>query len=158
MARLVVYMGSMDEQGDDDERRSDSRKPIELKVEYKRINAFFADFTRNISKGGTFIGTSKPLDVGTEFVFKLFVPNLDGPIEIRGLVKWIVTPDEAKHSAAQRIGQGEPGMGIRFIYDDDQERKQIEEVVHGLMVDSLGQLLSSKLMSQPGGRSRDDDD
>jgi type IV pilus assembly protein PilZ len=154
-------MGSMAEPGDDsddDERRLDSRKPIELKVEYKRINAFFADFTRNISKGGTFIGTSKPLDVGTEFVFKLFVPNLDEPIQIRGLVKWIVTPDEAKQSpAAQRIGQGEPGMGIRFIYADAAERKQIEEVVHGLMVDSLGQLVYSKLMAKPPGKAASDD-
>ena len=30
---------------------------IELTVEYKRMNAFFADYTKNISRGGTFIRT-----------------------------------------------------------------------------------------------------
>ena len=44
-------------------------------VDYKRLNTFFADYTKNISKGGTFIRTSKPLDVGTEFVFVLTVPD-----------------------------------------------------------------------------------
>jgi len=153
-AVYVVYMDPMADQGDDDERRIHSRTPIELKVEYRRINAFFSDFTRNISKGGTFIGTSKPLDVGTEFVFKLFVPDLEEPIQIRGLVKWIVTPDEVQaSSAARRIGRGEPGMGIRFIYQDDREREQIEQVVQGLMVDSLGPILYSRLIAHPPGKT-----
>jgi type IV pilus assembly protein PilZ len=143
----------------DEERRDHSRRPIELKVEYKRLNAFFADYTRNISKGGTFIQTAKPLDVGTEFVFKLFIPKLEQPLEIRGLVKWIVTAQDLEDSeAARKIGQGEPGMGIRFIYDDDTERGQIEQIVENLMVDSLGQLLYSKLMAHPPARSEGSDD
>ena len=48
--------------------------PSQLRVDYKRMNTFFADYTKNISKGGTFIRTSKPLDVGTEFVFVLSIP------------------------------------------------------------------------------------
>src|SRR5690348_1888069 len=39
----------------DSERRDGPRVPIELKVEYKKLNSFFADYTKNISKGGTFI-------------------------------------------------------------------------------------------------------
>ena len=42
---------------DSDDRRGDPRQPIELKVEYKRLNAFFADYTKNISRGVTFIQT-----------------------------------------------------------------------------------------------------
>ncbi|HWN69111.1 MAG TPA: PilZ domain-containing protein, partial [Haliangium sp.] len=56
--------------------REHGRKPIELEVTYKRLNAFFSDYTKNISKGGTFIKTEKPLEVGTEFLFKLHVPRL----------------------------------------------------------------------------------
>ena len=48
-----------------------ARAPIELKVDYKKLNTFIADYTKNISKGGTFIKTDRPLKVGTEFVFKL---------------------------------------------------------------------------------------
>src|ERR1041385_6980995 len=61
------------------DRRSNGRHPIELKVEYKRLNTFFADYTKNISKGGTFIGTDKPLDIGTELVFALSIPPLREP-------------------------------------------------------------------------------
>ena len=53
----------------------DVRRPIELKVEYKRLNTFFADYTKNISRGGTFIKTARPLPIGTEFLFKLFIPG-----------------------------------------------------------------------------------
>ena len=71
----------------DDDRRHGLRAPIELKVEYKRLNTFFADYTRNISRGGTFIGTDKPLKVGTEFVFALGIPNIPEPLRLRGRQK-----------------------------------------------------------------------
>ena len=57
-----------------------ARTPIELKVEYKKMNTFFADYTKNISKGGTFIKTDRPLPVGTEFLFKGRCPRADAVI------------------------------------------------------------------------------
>lgn len=116
------------------------RTAIELKVEYKRLNTFFADYTKNISKGGTFIKTKKPLEVGTEFVFKLQVPSLEAPLQLRGQVKWVVPDSDPDQSA---------GMGIRFIYASDEERERIEETVERLMVESLGYHLSSKLLGKP---------
>lgn len=135
----------------EDERREGGRAPIELKVEYKKLNTFFADYTRNISKGGTFIKTRKPLDEGTEFVFKLIVPRLPEALAIRGEVKWVVREGQELPPEAPG-GDHEPGMGIRFIYDSDEERRAIESVVERLMIDSLGQLIYSKLMSgaEPG--------
>src|SRR5687767_4928527 len=125
--------------GDEDGDRRSARPPIELKVEYKKLNTFFADYTRNISKGGTFIRTRKPLDEGTEFVFKLIVPRLEHPIAIRGEVKWVVREQNG-------IAAGDPGMGIRFLYGSDAERRSVEAIVERLMIDSLGQLIYSKLM------------
>src|SRR4029077_13419347 len=58
-----------------EERRESERHAITLRVDYKRMNTFFADYAKNISKGGTFIRTGKPLDVGTEFVFVLSIPG-----------------------------------------------------------------------------------
>jgi type IV pilus assembly protein PilZ len=134
----------MDPGSEDGERRDGGRAPIELKVEYKKLNTFFADYTRNISKGGTFIKTRKPLNEGTEFMFKLIVPRLPAPLALRGTVKWVVREGEA--SPEGEPGEG-PGMGIRFIYASDDERRAIEAVVERLMIDSLGQLIYSKLMS-----------
>ncbi len=133
----------MSEPRESDLRRH-PRAPIELKVEYKKLNTFFADYTKNISKGGTFIKTRRPLAVGTEFVFKLLVPTMPEPIALRGKVKWVVTEQQAAADAQNP----EAGMGIRFIYDDDDLRERIEAEVERLMVDSLGELLYSKLMGR----------
>jgi type IV pilus assembly protein PilZ len=133
---------------DPSERREHDRHAIELKVEYKRLNKFFADYTKNICKGGTFIKTTKPLEIGTQFLFKLFVPTLPEPLRLTGEVKWLVRPEEVADDAEDV----EPGMGIRFIYSADQEREQLEELVEKLMIGSLGQLLYSKLMGKGGSR------
>src|SRR3954447_8481008 len=81
---------------DDEDRREMERSAITLKVDYKRLNTFFADYTKNISKGGTFIRTTKPLAIGTEFVFVLTVPE-PKPVhlELTGEVKWVVTEADA---------------------------------------------------------------
>jgi type IV pilus assembly protein PilZ len=128
------------------DRRGAPRAAIELSVEYKRLNTFFADYTRNISKGGTFIRTERPLDVGTEFVFALTIRGLDEPLRLRGRVKWIVPAGDAtKDSPA--------GMGIEFQYADDGERRSTEEVVEELMGRELGEELSAKLLGRKGTES-----
>jgi type IV pilus assembly protein PilZ len=126
------------------DRRIHPRVPIELKVEYKRLNTFFADYTKNISKGGTFIKTAKALDIGTEFIFSLTVPGLSDPLRLRGRVMWVIR--EGEDPPPQAEAPYEPGMGIRFIYDTDDQRRTVLGQVERLMVDSLGPLLYSKLM------------
>jgi type IV pilus assembly protein PilZ len=133
-------------------RRDFPRAPIELKVEYKRLNTFFADYTKNISRGGTFIRTSRPLDVGTEFVFKLVVPNLEQPLALRGQVRWVVKEGEPPPPGVE-VGH-EPGMGIKFIFESEKERQLIEATVEKMMIDSLGQLLYSKLIGKSRGALR----
>jgi type IV pilus assembly protein PilZ len=141
--------------GDGGERRDSGRAPIELKVEYKKLNTFFADYTRNICKGGTFIRTRKPLDEGTQFVFKLIVPRLDQPLAIRGEVRWVVRDGQPSGDAPEGALSSEPGMGIRFLYGSEEERRQVESIVERMMIDNLGQLIYSKLMGRghglPGG-------
>jgi type IV pilus assembly protein PilZ len=140
----------MPSSGEDADRRDHGRAPIELKVEYKKLNTFFADYTKNICKGGTFIKTKRPLEVGTEFVFKLCVPRLGDPLAIRGQVKWVVRDGEEPPPDADGNGH-DAGMGIRFIYASDGERQIIADVVERLMIDSLGQLVYSKLMGKDRG-------
>ena len=80
--------------------REDDRAAVTLKVGYTRLNTFFADYTKNISKGGTFIRTPTPLEIGTEFVFVLTIPepsleNAPVRLELTGCVKWVVTEADA---------------------------------------------------------------
>lgn len=139
----------MDDASDAEERRGEVRAPIELKVEYKRLNSFFADYTKNISRGGTFIKTGRPLPIGTEFLFKLYVPQLQAALEIHGEVQWIVSEAEVAEGKHE-----EAGMGIRFVYREGASRDEVTRTVEKLMVDSLGQRLYTRLMD----RSRDGED
>jgi len=123
------------------DRRVHARAPIELKVEYKRLNTFFADYTKNISRGGTFIATERPLPIDTEFVFALGVPSLDEPLRLRGKVIWIVTTDEASKA-------NPPGMGIEFQYSGDAERREKEAAVERLLTRELGEHLATKLLGR----------
>ena len=125
----------------EDERRNDARRPIELKVEYKRLNTFFADYTKNISRGGTFIKTARPLPVGTEFLFKLFIPGRAEPLTIHGEVQRIVSGEDIDQD-----GTPDEGMAIKFVYRQGDQQAEIARTVEGIMTESLGPRLYSKLM------------
>jgi type IV pilus assembly protein PilZ len=116
------------------------RAPITLRVDYKRLNTFFADYTKNISKGGTFVRTTKPLEVGTEFMFVLSLPEAV-QLELKGVVKWVV-PESAAGA------ENPAGMGIQFVFDDDSQRLAVENVVAGMMNEALGPLLAQKLLGR----------
>jgi type IV pilus assembly protein PilZ len=122
------------------EKRGEDRTAITLKVDYKRLNTFFADYTKNISKGGTFIRTTKPLDVGTEFLFVLSVPSTEEPLQLNGEVKWVVTEADASMDMPA-------GMGIKFKFNNDGERRKVEQYVEKLMNEALGQHISQKLLA-----------
>ena len=125
-------MSENGEKGPD--HREHSRAPIELKVDYKKLNSFFADYTKNISKGGTFIKTKRSLPIGTRFLFRLTVPGREAPFELNG---------EVVHASPSG---DEPGMGIRFVWVADTDRTAFEGVVEKLMSDSLGPVVTGKLL------------
>ena len=129
----------MDEEGA--ERRGGNRAPIELKVEYKRKNTFFSDYTRNISRGGTFIRTERPLPIGTEFIFALTIPGLDEPLRLNGRVQWISPPEGGDERGA--------GMGIEFVYALQSEHDAVASIVEGLMARELGEGLSQRMLGKP---------
>lgn len=130
-----------------DDAREDSRAAVTLKVGYTRLNTFFADYTKNISKGGTFIRTTQPLELGTEFIFELTVPSaneaISGELKIllTGVVKWIVKEGEATPDKP-------PGMGIAFVFKSEEERARVQAMVSDLMKASLGENLATKLLNR----------
>jgi type IV pilus assembly protein PilZ len=125
----------------DAHKRREARAAITLKVDYRRLNSFFADYTKNISKGGTFIRTSKPLKVGTEFVFVLSLPTIDEQLQLNGEVIWVVTDAEATDEQPS-------GMGIKFRFENDVDRQKVADFVERLMVDALGEHISQRLLAK----------
>jgi type IV pilus assembly protein PilZ len=101
-------------------------------VDYERMNAFFADYTKNLSKGGTFIKTVRPLEIGTRCQFSFTLPALSDPLVLEGEVTWAVSAE-----AAQARGE-DAGMGVKFIFRDDAAKREFEELVERMMKESLG--------------------
>ena len=123
------------------DKRLADRAAITLKVDYRRLNSFFADYTKNISKGGTFIRTAKPLKVGTEFVFVLSLPTLNEQLQLNGEVMWVVNEADATE-------EHPGGMGIKFRFDNDTDRLKVDAFVERLMVDALGEQISQRLLAK----------
>ena len=134
-------MGRSDDDAVPSDRRGAARHAITLRVDYKRMNTFFADYAKNISKGGTFIRTSKPLGIGTEFVFVLSIPEQAHHLQLRGQVVWTV--EEARSTAEHPAG-----MGIRFRFSEPAEKKALEDFVEQLMADKLGGHVTARLLGK----------
>jgi type IV pilus assembly protein PilZ len=116
------------------ERRVHARAPVELQVAYEKLNSFFADYTKNISKGGTFIRTARTVPLGTEFRFRLVVPGRASPFELEGVVIRNGSDGE------------EPGVGIRFRWSDEARRREFEAVVEAMMTSSFGPEVARQLI------------
>jgi type IV pilus assembly protein PilZ len=114
--------------------REQARMPIELEVRYGKLNSFFADYAKNISKGGTSIDTKNPLPAGTRFLFKLLVPGCGEPFELAGEV------------VRAEPGAREDGMAVQFTWSDQAARTAFEQAVEKLMSDSLGSVVTAGLL------------
>lgn len=104
---------------------------MELRVEYQRLNQFFADYTHNISQGGLFIRTDDPLEEGKTLRFRIEAPQIDDPLVLKGTVRRVVTQEDATEESPA-------GMGVAFVFDSERQRLDLEDRVEELMVRSLG--------------------
>ena len=123
----------------EDQRRS-PRFATRVRVEYESQNAFFSDYTRNLSTGGVFIHAEHPLPIDTEFTFLLKVPDREPAFQLQGQVVWINQPPGDDNAPS--------GMGVAFRWDDPAEERAFAEEVARLMRDSLGDALSEQLMQK----------
>ena len=105
-------------------RRRSSRLHHELPVAYRSVGSFISDWATNISQGGLFINTRKPLPVGTEVKVLIQLPGAAFPWELHGRVARVTEFDNAANMV--------PGMGIQFTDIDDAKKREIDEFVKRL--------------------------
>jgi type IV pilus assembly protein PilZ len=106
---------------DDDDRRFERRLPLQMLVEYESTADFLVDYTANISIGGMFIKTDRPLEVGARFRLRFQLPRLPRPIDTMAIVRWSLRPEEAGPMTA--------GMGIRFETLAPADREEVERLL-----------------------------
>jgi type IV pilus assembly protein PilZ len=100
------------------------RLEYELPVAYRTVSGFVTDWAVNISRGGLFINTQKPLPVGTGVRLIISLPGTDFPFDLTGRV----TRVNESHGTSNQV----PGMAIEFVDVDDEKRSRIEAFVNRL--------------------------
>lgn len=111
------------------EKRVYPRQPIRIKVDFTSSDSVQSVFALNISAGGIFLSTHRPLPCGSRVVLQLSLPNLDSTVEVLGEVVW---------SNAHQDGQiGFPeGMGIKFLNLSNLVQEQVGTFQSGRMGNS----------------------
>jgi CRP/FNR family transcriptional regulator, cyclic AMP receptor protein len=106
--------------------RSEVRVKKTLSLTYKDDMAFVRAYLGNISSGGLFVKTEKPLPRGEQFLLRLQLPDLPDPLRISCEVVWARSPAEATLK--------EPvGMGVKFIEMTQKESDALKQYLRGIL-------------------------
>jgi CRP/FNR family cyclic AMP-dependent transcriptional regulator len=96
-----------------------------LALKFQSRQQFLDAHTGNISRGGLFIQTRKPLAVHERFRLKLQVPGVERPLEIKCQVAWIKERTSNKDTKPA-------GMGVTFCEMSAKDSKVLEEYLKGI--------------------------
>lgn len=100
--------------------RSEMRVQKSLSLTYKDNMAFVRAYLSNISPGGLFVKTDKPLPAGEQFLLRLQLPNFPEPLKISCEVVWARNRGEATEK--------EPaGMGVKFLEMNKKENEMLKQ-------------------------------
>jgi type IV pilus assembly protein PilZ len=104
-----------------DERRSHDRVDVEWAVDCVADDTFLYASIANISAMGIFVKTTDPVKIGTRLVLSFEPPGHES-FKLEGHVAWI--------NAVRADGDNpNPGMGVRFVNLQPEERERLVEVV-----------------------------
>lgn len=101
------------------ERRTAERLELSADIGLHSATQFFTGLSGDISRGGLFVATWAPLPLGTEVTVSFVLPG-GHPITAPGVVTWL------RDAQGEGIGEGSPGMGVRFIALSLDDRAAIE--------------------------------
>ncbi|MEK7772763.1 MAG: PilZ domain-containing protein [Deltaproteobacteria bacterium] len=103
------------------ERRKHLRKQlIVLQVKGTDKKGVFFGYAKTIGSGGMFIASVNPRQVGEEFEITFRPDGDDKDIRCRCVVVWRREYEPHKQ---------EPGIGIRFLSLNDEDKMRIEELI-----------------------------
>lgn len=105
------------------ERRESVRLPARVRASFRDVGEFQECLMMNLSRGGLFIATDSPLEIGASFELRITLEesgeDLDVPVEV------------VSHNARPDRATFEPGMGVRFCNLDDAMRAKVDHFYDG---------------------------
>lgn len=93
-----------------------------LEVKYRNAGQFLVSYCTNLSRGGLFVTTAEPAEVGSVITLAMGVPGMPSTTSLSARVRWVrEIPDET----------GPAGMGLSFEEIDDVLGAHIDRIVAG---------------------------
>lgn len=118
--RLDGAFGALDVPGGCSGRRSTPRVPTSLVVRFENFAKMGSMMMGNISRGGIFVPTRRPAEIGTRL--KLIIELDEPPREIR------IEGEVVSRNVGPSFAVDERGMGIRFLSLNSSDQALIDEL------------------------------
>ena len=110
-----------------EERRRNPRVMVRVLVDFESTETYFYDYSNNLSEGGIYIETDRPLPMGSPLTLRFTLPNIDRVFQADGKVAWVYQPVPGDAGPpAQVLGRG---MGIQFLRLDDDDKNLIQQYI-----------------------------
>jgi uncharacterized protein (TIGR02266 family) len=110
------------------DRRESIRVPVHLRVSFDSYGEVSKSLMTNLSRGGLFISTSTPLEIGTRICLRIQINQSETELEVRGEVASInIKPS----------GSAGSGMGISFGELTPEQQKAVDELYEHCMQSAL---------------------
>jgi uncharacterized protein (TIGR02266 family) len=106
------------------ERRKYPRIEARIKVTFRSMAELIQEYTRNISAGGIFVKTDRPLDPNATIDLTLEFPDQKGAFALKGEVVRLIAMSHPSEPDKQIYG-----AGIRFVNPDAAILAAIERLV-----------------------------
>jgi len=103
---------------DNSERRRFPRRPVSIQVKYRSLDTFFYDYAINVSHGGIFIKTRRPLARGSELEIEFEIPAAPRSFKTQGKVMRVILPGKDEMEPA--------GMGVEFAPLTEADKELID--------------------------------
>lgn len=101
--------------------RKSERKELKIPLGIRPLHIFTETQILNISKGGIFVTTSRPLPVDADIDIEFLIPRASKKIRAKGKVKWSIDQIERPNGKPGIV----PGMGVKFIKISKESLKEI---------------------------------
>ena len=108
---------------DGKDKRVQERVDVKVEVTFNTGKQLITSYMKNVSRGGLFIRTDKPLPLDTEVELNFRLPDSYRLFKARGLVVWNSPKGGRKH----------PGMGVQFREMSEEDKEHLDKVIAALL-------------------------
>ena len=106
--------------------RKDERIKESLSLKFKDHRAFIRAYTENVGRGGLFIRTANPLEVGQRFTLKLQLTGIPESLQTVCQVVWT-------RKQAEEIKDKPAGMGVKFSEMSKKDHQTLKQYIENAM-------------------------